>query len=597
MDLIISLSGLALFLYGLRLLSGSVQKFSGSYLRGQLMFAPRSRGRGLWSGAVLSGLMFSTAGAAGTVVGLVNSGLYRLPRAYSSMIGVNLGGVVVVWVVSTLGFGLPEWTWLTYGAVLCSLSMFLMLSTYVPFRYGGEVLLGLALIIGGIGLFVDHVGVVFSYESVGRGLAFLGKHEFALLLFWFTVGFIFSLLLSSSVGAFIVALSLSELGYLAPLCGIYIVLGVNLGSAVSVYLGSLKGNQPARRMASYHLIFNIFSALWGTLLLTYFYLLEPRVWGYLRAGSFMATMGYAYLPLVHTVINGSSAMLLLLLQPLFDRLSHRMGLSIDLGRGEVFQLKAFALGLHPTGEISLLQAQEMTLKYARRTYRMFGFVQSLFSASFVDSEAVIERVEKYGRISRRVEREIALFLGGMRWGDLSERGRRQLGSLLRVRSSLETVAQSILSVARVVSYKLSNDLWFNEYVVVSCRAALDRVEDVFAALEELLGGASDSFAYTVVIDEVRTDLTALLEGHRARWTDDLEDALYTAQAGVLLTEVLIQCNRMVDAFFQVARSMDGVVLNSHEPIRSRFDVGGSVGSGTGEIVNHGGASEGPEGEK
>lgn len=567
MEWVLLIAGVSLYLYGLRLMSGGVQKGCGSFLRGILMVEHGGRLQRFFSGAMLSLFMFSTAGSAGAVVGLVNSGLYKAHRAYDAIVGVNLGGIVTMWLLTVLGFSLPYSSVQICAGGLVALSLSLMLFRDSYIRYFGELGMGVGLVLFGIGLFHLQMGTLLGAPWVEPLFDWFSDGGFLPALVILLTGFALSLFLSSSVGAFVVAVSLYFHGLFTPLQVAWLVVGVNLGSALAVYLGSLKGNQPARRMGAWHLVFNLYGLFWFLLLALYLWGLESRIWASLiTPGRGFLAMVY-FVPLVHTALNGGSLVQLLLLRRFLNRLIGWLGIGDGLAQNEVFHLRAFTMGLHPTGEIALLQAQEMTLKYARRTYRMFGFTRSLFEPTYKDLAPIIARVEKYGRISTRVEGEIASFLGDMRWGDLSERGRRQLGALLRVSVSIESLAISTEAIATVVKRKEQEELWFNEYVVGRVEMLFQLIDEDFGYMELLLSGTQGDEEHAQAIAATLEKICRIRDEHQARWETDLELAAYTGGAGVLLTEIIGECERMGRAFVQIAKVLQGVVLQTHGGFR------------------------------
>lgn len=557
-------TGISLFLYGFRLLSGGIQKYSGSYLRTQLMRTEGGRLQRLYAGGALSFFMCSTAGSAGSLVGLVNSGLHKIPRAYDTMVGVNLGGIGVMWLVTLLGFGIPFSLSNFYSGVLLGVSLFFLLWHQSRMRYLGEMLLGCGLVLWGVNLFhttsLEGGSAFFLYWQEGlMGLGFWS------LFISYGVGFVLSFLLSSSVGAFVIAQSVFMHHFLLPLHGMALVLGVNCGSAFSVYLGGRAGNPSARNLACFHLLYNLYGVCWMLVVGVYLYYLEPRTWSRLVDPEALTHLQLSYLPLIHTLLNMGTGLQWLILHRWAEGWLRRSMRGTGEGGSEAFHLRNFTMGLHPMGEIVLLQAQEMTLKYARRTYRMLGFVRSLFEAGGSGHRhATLLRIEKYGRISVRVEREIASFLGDMSWGDLSEGGRRQLGSLLRINGGVANLAQEVLSLARVVQYKEHKTLWFNAYVVGRVHELFEVLDEAFGTMEMLLHGGISEEKAIEAMGGYLLRLYAIRDAHRARWVDDITHAEYTAEGGVLVTEFIMHCVQMGHHFVQIAKALEKGHLPRHK---------------------------------
>ena len=103
-DLLKLLGSLALFLYGMKIMSEGLQKFAGDRLRKILTVMTTNRVTGVVTGALITALVQSSSATTVMVVSFVNAGLLTLAQSISVIMGANIGTTVTAWIISALGF-------------------------------------------------------------------------------------------------------------------------------------------------------------------------------------------------------------------------------------------------------------------------------------------------------------------------------------------------------------------------------------------------------------------------------------------------------------------------------------------------------------
>ena len=102
---LLSLVGsLALFLYGMKIMSEGLEKFAGDRLRSILSSMTRNRVMGVFTGILVTALIQSSSATTVMVVSFVNAGLMTLAQSIGVIMGANIGTTVTAWVISAIGF-------------------------------------------------------------------------------------------------------------------------------------------------------------------------------------------------------------------------------------------------------------------------------------------------------------------------------------------------------------------------------------------------------------------------------------------------------------------------------------------------------------
>lgn len=245
-EIIISMAGgLGLFLFGMQIMSDSIEKVAGARLRSILEFFTSNKFMGIIVGIIFTGIVQSSSACTVMVVSFVNSGLMNLYQAAGVIFGANIGTTVTSQLVS---FNLSE-----YAPII------LLLGVVVKMFCKNEKVQKIAEVVIGFGvLFVGLEGMSSAMNGVKdmpQVVNALTKMDNGLLAIFMGVA-LTAIIQSSSVTVSIVLLMCSQ-GLLPLEICLYIILGCNIGSCATALLASLTGKKDAKRAAMIHFLFNV----------------------------------------------------------------------------------------------------------------------------------------------------------------------------------------------------------------------------------------------------------------------------------------------------------------------------------------------------
>lgn len=245
------LGGLALFLFGMKEMSGGLQSAAGKGLRGFLQRATRNPAGGLGLGTSL-GFLVHSSGATVLLVGFLNAGLITLPQSLPVIFGANIGTTLSMQAVS---FKLSNFSYIAIG-----LGFAAGFTTSAKLKASGRALFGFGLLF--LGMDIMSQGV-FPYRDALRPL--LARMDGATLP-GMAAGILLALMVTAVVQssgatigmafAFIQAGVFTSLSQTMP-----IILGAHIGTCATALLASMGAQVTARRAALAHLLFNIFNVL------------------------------------------------------------------------------------------------------------------------------------------------------------------------------------------------------------------------------------------------------------------------------------------------------------------------------------------------
>lgn len=243
------IGGLGLFLYGMTLMSDSLEKAAGAKLRGILELFTKNRYVGIIVGVVFTAIIQSSSAATGMVVSFVNAGLMTLYQAIGVIYGANIGTTVTSQLVS---FNLSQ-----YAPVFIMVGVLMLMIFKNPtVKKAGEVVIGFGILFLGISTMSSSMGALKELPAIQNLFMSLDNRFFALLL-----GLVITAIVQSSSVTVSIVLLLAQQGLLPLKICFFIILGCNIGACMSAMLASLNGKKNAKRAALIHLLFNIIGSI------------------------------------------------------------------------------------------------------------------------------------------------------------------------------------------------------------------------------------------------------------------------------------------------------------------------------------------------
>ena len=264
------LGGLALFVYGMTLMSDGLQQIAGNRMKRILSLLTANRIRAIFAGAVVSGLIHSSSAMTVMTVGFVNAGLLTLKQAIGVIFGANIGTTVTGQMVSfnLSNLALPSIT----------LGMLLLFVLKRPVGQGfARSLLGFGLLFFGMEMMSSQLKAVSEFPGFVRlfqaidcqPAAFGAPMPFNMVLGAVGIGILTTVVVQSSAATIGLAIALSNSGLLNIWTAIPIVLGDNIGTTITAVLASLNASRTAKQAALAHTVFNVMGTLLALVAICY----------------------------------------------------------------------------------------------------------------------------------------------------------------------------------------------------------------------------------------------------------------------------------------------------------------------------------------
>ena len=544
------LGSLALFLYGMKIMSEALQKFAGDRLRSILTAMTTNRVTGVLTGMLITMLIQSSSATTVMVVSFVNAGLLTLTQSIGVIMGANIGTTVTAWIISILGFKVSL---ADYALPLLALGAIPVLFAQNSNKKSiGEFIFGFSFLFMGLSMLQANAPNLQENPEMLAGLQSWTNWGFFSIVLFVLIGTVLTMIVQASAATMAITLIMCANGWISFELGAALVLGENIGTTITANLAAITGNTQARRAAMAHLMFNVFGVIWVLILFTPF--TDAIRW--FVTDVLKSTDTEVAVPLMlsafHTAFNICNVLILIWFVKLIEKTVCFL-IPNKKDEEEEFRLRFISGGMLSTAELSILQARKEINLFAQRTHKMFGMVRSLLKTeNDGDFNKLYSRVEKYESISDNMELEIANYLNQVSEGRLSSESKLQIRAMLREVTEIESIGDSCYNLARTINRKHNGKEDFTEKQYEHISQMMELTDQ---ALEQMIHTLEDA-AHTDVNQSfnIETEINNYRNQLKKQNILDVNNKEYGYQIGVHYMDIIGECEKLGDYVVNVVEA-------------------------------------------
>ncbi len=537
------LGGLALFLYGMDVLSSSLEKLAGGKIEGILRKLTSNPFKGLVLGVAITAVIQSSSAVTVMLVGLVNSGIMGLGQAISITMGSNVGTTVTAWLLSLTGIESdsllmrlmkPE----SFSPIVAFIGiLFIMISKKQSKKDAGGICVGFAVLMYGMEFMSDAVAPLAEIPQFASILTAFSNPLLGVL-----AGAIFTAVIQSSSASVGVLQALSMTGSVSYASAIPIIMGQNIGTCITAIISSVGAGRNARRVAVVHLLFNCI----GTISLLVLWTVVNAFVNFTFEDSPVTPFSIA---IIHSIFNVTTTIILFPFAKLLEKAS--MLIIKDKADTKEEEKPSFL-------DDRLLAVPSIAVGNAMSTTKTMA---ALAQNSVLDALQLLERFnsEKAEEIVTiegvldNYEDNLGTYLVKLSKCQLSDNDERDVSMLLHVITDLERIgdhAENLVDVSREMHDK---DISFSQ-------EARREIATLFEAVEEILKNTISAFvsgdlSTAKSIEPLEQVIDTLITEIRTRHITRLQKGSCTIELGFVLTDLLTNCERISDHCSNIAVAM------------------------------------------
>ncbi|MBS1371793.1 MAG: Na/Pi symporter [Lentisphaeria bacterium] len=396
------LGGLALFVFGMELMGGGIQKIAGENMKKVLQFFARNGIVAVLAGTLVTAVIQSSSATTVMVIGFINAGLLNLSQAIGIIFGANIGTTVTAQIISfnLSGLALPA---ITIGFVIT-------LSKKRAVKGWGESILGFGLLFFGMMMMSSELKMLADFPGFRnafqwfdcRPAAIGGWMPIGAVLGAMLIGLVATVLIQSSSAAMGIVLALAAGGLINFWTAVPLLIGTNIGTTITAMLAAITANRVAKQAAVAHTLFNIFGAL--LMLLLFYVPFGPQKIPVFLYFINEITPGNVFAPdpqnierhiaMAHTFFNVAVVVLLL---PFINRFAQLCNWLLPIPADEKIRIQPLEPNLLATPSIALKQAVTAIHTMVEDSWKM---VDQAVNMHFI---AGVSDKEKYAALAEAEE--------------------------------------------------------------------------------------------------------------------------------------------------------------------------------------------------
>lgn len=523
------LGGLALFLYGMKLMGEGLEKAAGDRLKRLLEALTRNPLMGLLVGVVFTMIIQSSSATTVMVVGFVNAGLLDLMQATGVILGANIGTTVTAWIVA--GFQATAFMPLV---LLIGVAMMMFLKKLKLQRIG-QVVAGFGMLFVGMGMMSDAMKPLAESAEFARLMTAFSNPIMALL-----VGVAVTAIIQSS-SASVGILEMLAIQGLVPLeTSLYIIMGTNIGTCVTAMLSAVGATRTAKRAALIHLMFNVLGTLVVFILVS---LLPVSTWiGHINGPALQIAVA-------HTSFKVFEVLCFVLLRKWLVKLVMILVPGEDK-QGEGKSLKFLDDRILSTPPIAVAQ---ICKEIERMGDIAIANLTRAMDAFFNKDSSLINEVEQNEDVVNYLNHEITRYMVAAAQLDLPASDVEQLGEMFHVVNDLERIGDHAENMAEYAKSRIEEEIPFSEDGLAELRDMLDKTVALFKLSMEAFHTRDQHLLPRVLVQEENIDdmEKTLQQSH----VDRLTRGACTPRSGMIFSDMLSNLERVADHATNVAFSI------------------------------------------
>ena len=547
------LGGIALFLFGMKLMGDGLKSVAGNRLEVILYRLSSTIPKGVRLGTGVTAVIQSSCATSVMVVGFVNSGMMKLRQAVSVILGAILGTSITGWIIclnyidgaSGAGSVFSSAT-LTGIVAAVGIVLALFIKKQTVKKLGG-IMMGFAVLMFGMSAMSSAVSSFGEAEGFRAVLTSLSNPVLGVL-----VGIVFTAILQSASAAVGIIQALSFSGSLNVGSAIPLLLGVAVGASVPVLLSALGATVNGKRAS---LIYPITTTLSAAVCAAVFYI-GDAIFGF----GFLSDAANPFsIALMNSIIRLAMVIVLLPFTDVIEALVTSLVKQKKNGDGDAPLLEEMFIS-HPA--LAVDQSRGAIAEMAKRSQN------ALLTAKGLLEEYDQEGFDQVARLEASVDKYedgLGTYLVKLTGRELTGRQNKDISIFLHTLSDFERISDHALNVAESAKEIKDKKLTFSDGAKKEMKVISDAVgEIVSVTIGAFLEGDVEAAKKVEPLEEL---IDELCDKSKLRHIERLQSGECTIVPGFVLNDLLTDFERVSDHCSNIAAAMIEIEENEFDTHR------------------------------
>lgn len=538
------LGGLALFLYGMQMMSSGLEAAAGNKMKQILERLTSNRIMGVGVGALITAIIQSSSATTVMVVGFVNSGMMTLRQAVWIIMGANIGTTITGQLVALdVGEIAPAIAFIGVAMVV--------FTKKAKLHHFGNIFAGLGILFIGMDMMGAAMKPLAEIDAFTNLLT-----QFKNPILGILAGMIFTAIIQSSSASVGILQMLAKSGAIGMDSAVFVLFGQNIGTCITALLASIGTNRNARRTTIIHISFNII----GTIIFTTICLLIPSFVTFVE--SWTPGRVEAQIANMHTFFNVATSLLLIPVggylasfaeKVLKDKEEQAEGVTLqfihNIKNINEEQLGVSAISMEGTKN-EIMRMAEMAKENVHMAFDVFATQNEKLSAEVAEREDYIDYLNK--EISKYISRVIT--------HERTEEGSKIFNSYYKITSNVERIGDHAVNISGYSKMIKEKQITFSEM-------AHSEIVEMQNVCDELLGTLLNIGSDVVEWHQKMACLEQRIDDMTKEFRDNMfvrmQNGTCKEEGNILFSEMLTDFERIGDHALNISDEMMKVALVNH----------------------------------
>lgn len=546
------LGGLAVFLYGMVVMSEGLQKVAGPKMRKTLSVMTGNRFSGVLTGALITSVIQSSSATTVMLVSFVHAGLISLTQSIGVIMGANIGTTMTAWLVAILGFKIKI-TAMALPAV--ALGFFVRFFKNEKLTEWGQFLIGFGILFLGLDFMKDAVSDLNGSQSLLSWVSTARADALGWRLLTVGIGGAVTVIVQSSSATMAITMTLAAQGIIGLDTACALCIGENIGTTITANLAAIGTSTTAKRTAFAHFAFNSIGALWAICLFNPFFdlvnMMAPGKFG--EEGVLSQVAIATRLAAFHTMFNLVNTALLL---PFVNQIAW---IATKMRRQAEHEIKPGLRFIDPTfvgmPATAIHAGRSEFGRMVGETESMLGRVLMLISSPKKKLGAIADAVNASEEVVDSLEKEITAYLVSVSQLEVSDAESREIAGIINAAHDVERIGDHCEVILRLLRRIHDEKIAFGDDAI---QQALDIGQHAQRFLQLIHANVlnptaslmDEARSIELIIDGKRDELRT---GHIAR----LREGTGQVDGELVFIDMVTSFEKMGDHAYNVAQVLAG----------------------------------------
>ena len=536
------LGGLALFLYGMQMMSNGLEDTAGDKMKNILEKLTSNRFLGVIVGAGITAVIQSSSATTVMAVGFVNSGMMTLKQAVWIIMGANIGTTITGQLIALdVGMLAPLFAFI-------GVAMIVFLKA-PKIHHIGKIIAGLGILFIGM----DIMGS--AMEPLRESEAFVSlMTNFSNPVLGILAGALFTAVIQSSSASVGILQALATSGLISFPSAVFVLFGQNIGTCITAVLASIGTNRSAKRTTIIHLMFNLI----GTIVFTALCLTLPLTdW----VGSLTPDMPASQIANMHTIFNITTTLLLLPFGTLLAKGAEKI--LPDAKKEETTTSSLTVLSEeYRRGAITLGAAAIHTDVLSHEIKRMVtlaGYnVDKCYEAILSNDDSMLKEIKETEETIDNLNKEISQFISKILVHNNSGQNVASIEQYFLITGNAERIGDHAYNIGGYIDVIKRKSIDFSE----GAKEELKKMQDITKkALNNVLTKSDDTAKWLSEIAAMEQQIDDMTREYREKHLERMRQGKCSEEACVLYSELLTDFERIGDHILNIGQAYSKIYAN------------------------------------